>query len=61
MSKKETLSAVLANAAKLYNRNAKKGRLHIDDNIYAGVQLIVSLEDCALQEGTLIYVEFANQ
>jgi hypothetical protein len=37
MSKKETLSSILSNAAKLYSKNAKKGRLHIDETIYAGV------------------------
>ena len=60
MSKKTTLQQVLNHAAKSYHENAKKGRLHIDESILVGVQLLVSLEDYGIQEGTLIYVEFAT-
>lgn len=38
--------------------NYKKGRLLINDQIISGIKLTQTLEECGIQTGQLIYVEF---
>ena len=47
-------------AANTYKQSIKRGRLLIEDVVVAGTKLYVSLEEYGLQQGTLIYAEFAN-
>jgi hypothetical protein len=47
-------------AAKIFNFNPKKARLHIQDQILSGPKLIVTLEEYGMLVGQLIYVEVLN-
>ena len=60
LSRKTTLQQVLMVAANTYKQNIKRGRLLIDDAVVAGTRLFVTLEEYGIQQGQLIYAEFAN-
>ena len=47
-------------AANTYKQNIKRGRLLIEDAIVSGTKLYVTLEEYGIQQGQLIYAEFAN-
>ena len=47
-------------AATQYNQNIKRGRLIIEDTIISSTKLFVTLEEFGVQQGQLIYAEFAN-
>ena len=60
LSRKTTLQQVLMVAANTYKQNIKRGRLLIEDTAVAGTKLFVTLEEYGIQQGQLIYAEFAN-
>jgi len=60
LSKTTKFNQLLITAAKLFGENPKKGRLLIEDTVFHGPKLYMTLNEFGVPVGQLIYAEFTN-
>lgn len=60
LSKTTKFNQLLITAAKLFGENPKRGRLLIDDTVFHGPKLYMTLDEFGVPVGQLIYAEFTN-
>jgi len=60
LSKTTTFNQLLITAAKLFGENPKKGRLLVDETVFHGPKLYMTLGEFGVPVGQLIYAEFTN-